>query len=112
MFTDQQVYASLRHAEVPRCASKSGKTSEQPYAALGRRLRKLRLSRGASRGEMASLLEVPLRRWIDFELGKRRIPINVAQHLAGITCVSLGWIMCGCRDDMRYVVLENLGASC
>ena len=68
---------------------------EQPFRVVGRRLAATREALGITQAELCRQLRVDPPRWNQYELGKRRITIEVALELRLAYGVTLDWIYVG-----------------
>ena len=68
---------------------------EQPFRMVGRRLAATREALGITQAELRRQLRVDPPRWNPYELGKRRITIEVALGLRLAFGVTLDWIYVG-----------------
>jgi len=68
---------------------------EQPFRLVGRRLAATREALGITQAELRRQLRVDPPRWNPYELGKRRITIEVALGLRLAFGVTLDWIYVG-----------------
>ena len=68
---------------------------EQPFRVIGRRLAATREALAITQAELCRRLRVDPPRWNQYELGKRRITIEVALELRLAFGVTLDWIYVG-----------------
>jgi transcriptional regulator with XRE-family HTH domain len=75
---------------------------------VGKRLRWLRQAHALTQETIARQLNVGRTRWVNWEVGTGRIPVDAAAQLVQIYGVTLDWIYLGREAGMPYDLMVKI----
>lgn len=78
----------------------------ETYQAFVRKMKRLRIERGFSQGQLAAMLDLPQSTYAGYESGSRRVPLSLIKTISQVLNVSMDYLTD--EEDIAYeAFLQN-----